>query len=259
MKTMLRSLMACTLLELPAARAAEPPGKPGDPAHAQTPAEPSSWQDHLTLGTRLTCFILQDSTSASFLGTIHELDENQDYLPWKLYASWQFNPKWGLELTWDQIAADAKTSVADHHTDGTFGLAGPILDGVYRLDRHGRFTPYVQCGLAWLLGDFDPEPWWGLGYPSEGVWLEYGATGEPRNGVTREITLDDAPGLVAAAGSRVALSRRWSGDILLRYMYIESDATLTMYRQGRPIPGTRASNTIPFSNLALGVGLDYAF
>jgi outer membrane protein W len=215
--------------------------------------------DKLTLGTRMTYFILLDSTSDSFLGSIGTLDECQDYIPWKLYATWQFNPKWGLELTWDQVKATAITHTADQHTDGKFEVMGPILSAEYRLDKFGRFSPYAQFGLAWMLGDFDPAQWWALGYATEADWVLLGSTDQVRNGITREIDDDDSLGLVAAVGTRIEFSERWSGDLLLRYMYLESDATFTEYRKGRPIPGTGDSNTIPFSNLALGVGVAYAF
>ena len=213
----------------------------------------------LTLGTRLTYSILETSTSESFLGTISKLDESQDYIPWKLYAAWQFNPKWGLELTWDRVTAKTITRTEDHHSDGEFEVIGPILDAVYRMNKLGRFSPYAQLGVAWMLGDFKPTQWWALGYEHESDWVLLGSTDQARNDITRGIAVDDSLGLVAALGSRIEVTKRWSGDILLRYMYLENDATFTEYRSGRPIPGTGDANTIPFSHLTLGVGMAYSF
>jgi outer membrane protein W len=215
--------------------------------------------DKLTLGTRTTYSILETSSSDSFLGTISKLEDREDYIPWKFFAAWQFNPKWGLELTWDQIAAETITKTADQHSDGEFEMIGPILSSVYRMDKHGRFAPHAQLGVAWMQGNFNPAHWWALGYEHESDWVLLGSTDQARNEITREIEVDDSLGLVAALGSRIEVTPRWSGDILLRYMYLESDATFTEKRAGRPIPGTGDSNTIPFSHLALGVGVAYAF
>lgn len=213
----------------------------------------------LTLGTRLTYSILETSTSDSFLGTIAKLEDREDYIPWKLFAAWQFTPRWGLELTWDHVTAETITDTADHHSDGEFEVTGPILDSVFQLGKHGRFSPYAQLGVAWMLSDFNPAHWWALGYESKSDWVLLGSTDQARNDITRGIEVDDSLGLVAALGSRIAVSKRWSGDLLLRYMYLESDATFTQYRSGRPIPRTGDANTIPFSHLALGVGVAYAF
>jgi hypothetical protein len=213
----------------------------------------------LTLGTRMTCFFLLDSSSDHILGTITKLDETQDFIPWKLFAEWQFNPTWGVELTWDQFSAKTITSREDHHSDGSYEFKGPILDAVYQVGHYGRFVPYAQLGFAWMLGDFDPEKWWALGYTTEGDWIQMGSTDEPRNKMSREIEVDDALGLVAALGSRIEFSRRWSGDLLLRYMYLESESTFQEYRGTDPIHEADDAQEILFSNLALGLGVAYAF
>jgi outer membrane protein W len=213
---------------------------------------------HLELGTRMTYFILQDSSDdGGFLGSIVELDDQQDYIPWKLYATWMFNAKWGIELTWDQVQAEAITADTDSHSDGDFELTGPILSATYRMDARGSFSPYAQLGIAWMLGDFEPVQWWALGYDKESDWVLLGSTDEVRNGITREIDVEDSLGLVASVGSGVRISERWSADLYLRYMWLEADTTFTEYRSGKPIAGD--SSTIPFSNLALGLGATYAF
>lgn len=226
----------------------------GDPSPA---ASDFHVADHLTLGTRLTYFVLMHATDHSFLGTISRLDERQDCIPWKLFADWQFTPQWGLELTWDEMKTHTVTRVADHHSDGEFKVQGPILDAVYQIHRFRCCTPYAQFGLAWMLGDFDPARWWALGYSHEEDWTSLGSPDQVRSGITRNISLDDALGVVAAAGIRFGSFKHWSGDLLLRYMHLENDATFNEYRKGVRITGD--DNTIPLSNLALGLGLAYSF
>lgn len=216
--------------------------------------------DRLTLGTRLTPFVLLDDESdAGFLGTISKLDAEEDYFPWKFLVEYQFTPRWGVELTWDQIAVHAVTHAADHHMDGDFELTGPILSAVYHLEKRGRFQPYAELGLAWMVADFDPAKWWSLGYAHESDWILLGSSDEPRNSITREIEMDDAPGVILAAGSRIEITRHWSGDFLLRYMYLKPEAEFTEYRKGMPIPGVGDEGAIPLSNLALGLGATYTF
>ena len=110
-----------------------------------------------------------------------------------------------------------------------------------------------------MVADFDPAHWWSLGYAHESDWILLGCSDEPRNSITREIEVDDAPGVILAAGSRIEISKNWSWDILLRYMYLEPEAQFTEFRKGKPIPGVADAETIPFSNLALGLGVSYVF
>ena len=221
---------------------------------------PAELEGKLTLGTRLTPFLLlKDESAAGFLGTISKLEAEEDYLPWKFLVEYHSTPRWGAELTWDQIAVHAVTHAVDHHMDGDFVLTGPILSGVYHGEKHGRFQPYAELGLAWMLADFDPAQWWSLGYAHESDWILLGSSDEPRNSITREIKVDDTPGVILAAGSRIEITRHWSGDVLLRYMYLEPAAEFTEFRNGMPIPGVADEGAIPLSNLALGLGATYTF
>ena len=229
------------------------------PARGGTPWD-EALAGRLTLGTRLTPFLLLDDESdTGFLGTISKLEAEEDYFPWKFLVEYHFTPRWGVELTWDQIAAHAVTHAADHHMDGDFELTGPILSAVYHLEKRGRFQPYAELGLAWMVADFDPAKWWALGYAHESDWVYWNYSDEPRNSITRKIQVDDAPGVILAAGSRIEITRHWSGDLLLRYMYLEPEAEFTEYRKGMPIPGVADEGPIPLSNLALGLGATYTF
>ena len=238
---------------------APPASRPGP--ETMVPAGGQAWYSlfngHLTLGTRLTWFTFVEEPSTNYLGTIGKLDEVQDYIPWKFYALWQFTPHWGMDLTWDQVEGKTITRTTDEHTDGNFKASGPICDVVYQMNTYGRFTPYAQAGLAWMHGTFDPATWWALGYTHEQDWLDMGSPGKARQGKRRNIDLDDSLGFVAGAGTRIAITKRWSGDLLLRYMHLENDANFSEKISKRVIRDEDAS--IPLHNLALGVGVAYVF
>lgn len=264
MKRTIPFLVVIVLATATMARAAEPaaaaPLKGMDAYRNRQTAWRPKLEDRLMLGTRLTpAVLLRPTSSDGFLGTIVKLNLQEDFVPWKLFAAYQFTPRWGVELTWDQVVADAVTRASDQHIDGDFELTGPILSAVYRLEKRGRFQPYGQVGFGWMKGNFDPARWWELGYDKESDWIMLGSPREPRNSITRDIRVDDAPAVVAAAGSRIEIARHWSGDVFLRGMYLETESQFTEMRKGKPIKGVGEVSSIPFSNVALGLGVAYTF
>jgi len=214
---------------------------------------------HLELGTRITHFILVDEDDSSgFLGSIDHLGDEQDYIPYKLYADWLFCPYCGLELTWDHVGAIAKTSAADNHTDGKFVLDGPILTAIGRYPNSSVFQPYAGLGAAFYMTDFEAEDWWALGFASPQDFADLGSPSEPRNGKSRSIETDDTVGFVATAGTDIKITKNWSADIYARYTAVDVDAHFTLLTNGK-VTEDKGTYTIPFDNYALGAGLKYVF
>ena len=216
------------------------------------------WANHLELGTRVTYFMLQDDSSDSFLGSINQLDEKQDYIPYKVFADWMITPAIGVELTWDGIEADAQTAATDQHVDGDFTLTGPIATVFGRYVNETIFTPFAGVGLSYMFGDFEEAKWWALGYAHENDWAALGYPDTVRNNITRCIDVDDAVGLVFTCGSDIQITENVSANLYFRYIDIEADATFTEKRGDVDVVN-HESNSIPFSHVALGLGVKYIF
>ena len=220
--------------------------------------ESGPFAGHLELGTRITHFVLVDEDDDSFLGSIDHLGDEQDYLPYKLFADYLFNPYFGVELTYDRVEAVAKTSADDNHTDGNFVLDGPILTAFGRYPNDSICTPFAGAGVAYFQADFEAQDWWGLGYSSPADYASVGSPNEPRGGKTRELNPDDALGFVVTAGSAFKISEHWSADLYARYMTIETDVEFLIKQNGDVIDDN-GTTTVPFDNFAFGAGVKYVF
>ena len=216
------------------------------------------WANHLELGTRVTYFMLQDDSSDSFLGSINQLDEKQDYIPYKVFADWMITPAIGVELTWDGIKADAQTAASDEHIDGDFELAGPIITVFGRYVNETIFTPFAGAGLAYMFAEFNEAQWWAMGYAHESDWAALGYPDEVRNNITRCIDVDNAVGLVLTGGSDIWFTDYFSATFFVRYINLDTDATFTEKRGDVDIIN-HDSQSIPFSHFAFGLGVKYVF
>lgn len=212
--------------------------------------------DYLEVGTRITMFRLNDAyDSGGFVGSINKLGEDQDFSPFKLFVVGKVNPRWGLELTRDEIRAEARNSF-NSDSDGTFVLGGPIVTVFRRFPNQSRWTPYAGLGLAFFSGSFDHSAWWRNGYQNESDYIALGPA--PRFGKTRRMALDDARGIVVCGGCSVQLRERLYGDITLRSLSVDSAASFSA-SLGRRVVRREGSFHIPFDHLALGLGVKYVF
>jgi outer membrane protein W len=221
------------------------------------PADGAWYSQRLILGTRVTGFILEDAHSGSFLGSINELDAEQDFAPYKVFADYFFLDWLGVELTWDTVAAQTTTAIDGHH-DGSLEIAGPILTVVARWVSEYVWTPYAGVGVGLFSGDFTPETWWELAYSSKADWESLGSPHVPRNNRTRNFDVDDPVGLVLTAGTGLYLTEHWSMDFYVRYTDVEIDVDYTIQQKGAVIDD-RGTSSVPLSNFAAGVGVAYWF
>ena len=226
-------------------------------AATEQPAE-KHWSDRLELGTRVTYFMLQDDSSDSFLGSINQLDEKQDYIPYKVFADWMITPAIGVELTWDDIKANAQTDASDEHVDGDFKLTGPVVTVFGRYANQTIFTPFAGAGLSYMFGEFEEAKWWAMGYAHESDWAALGYPDEVRHGISRDIDPDDSIGFVLTGGSDIRITDRLSANLYARYEYIEADTDF-VEKRGEVDVVNHDSQTIPFSNFAVGLGVKYSF
>ena len=249
MKKMLFALMMGCFAALPVCAATQTP---------EVENAPSPLAGRLEVGTRVTYFILQDDSSDSFLGSINQLNDEQDYIPYKLFADWMITPAIGVELTWDDLKAGAQTDEVDEHVDGDFELMGPVVTVFGRYKNKTIFTPFAGAGLSYMFGDFEETQWWAMGYSHESDWAALGYPDEARHNITRRIDVDDSLGWILTCGSDVRITPRLSANLYARYEYLEADATF-VEKRGEVDVVNHESSSIPFSNFALGLGVKYVF
>jgi len=235
---------------------------------ARTTQAPDSWQEidgyvagHLEVGTRLTGFMLLEDSRDYFLGSINKLNEVQNALPVKLYADWFFTQNWGIELMWDQVRAETATQDAEDtpsHSDGDFVITGPILSVIGRYPNSSDWIPYGGAGIAFMTATFDHTTWWHTGFPSEEDWVDNGSPETTLNGLTRTMEPDNAIGIVAFGGCDYKITDNLLADFYLRYMNVQLDNHYFMSMYGSPYDD-RGWYSIPMHNVALGLGIAYAF
>ncbi len=229
-------------------------------------------EDRIEVGTRLTSYWLVDAKDDSFLGSIDWLNSKQNYLPNKFFIDWLMTPKWGLELTWDRIEAETLTSY-DGHNDGNITASGPIVTffGRHRFEFGPRedattLIPSGGIGLAFMRTDFDDEDWWHHGFDGETwqdaqqsylEWKEAGSPDWPNGGKRRNMSLDNAVGLVLTAGLSSKFHDNLALDLYFRYMSLKIKDTYTITRYEETI--LKRTTHLPLSNYAIGFGLRYAF
>lgn len=224
--------------------------------------EPDFLAGHLQIGTRITGFMLLKDKSDSFIGSIDQLDEEQDLLPTKLYADWYFSPYWGLDLTWDH--ATAKTATQDKtdtptHSDGSFKISGPIISLIGRYPNPSDWIPYGGAGVAIMSARFDAATWWYTGFPSESDWEEYGSPSQTLNGLNRVIEpKKNAIGYVAFGGCDYKITDHLLVGAYVRYMNIKLDAHYYLTINGVDIDD-RGDYSIPMHNMVAGIGTSYLF
>jgi len=209
------------------------------------------------IGTRTTLFSLIKDHKDTFLGTIDQLDARQDLAPYKLFASWRFHPQFGVELTWDAMEVHTVTKW-DGHSDGKLEVGGPVLSFFGRYPTGTRWTPYAALGVSYFSATFKPTTWWGLGYPSEEEYLGYGSPSFGYFGLGRHIDPQSAVGLALLAGCDIAIREHLSADVFLRYMSLDVDAHYYITNNGE-VFDDRGTTGIPLDNIALGLGVRYAF
>jgi outer membrane protein W len=220
-------------------------------------AGPSPLIGHLEIGTRMMHYVLFKDSKQNFIGSIDRLDADQNYLPLKLYANWMFAPAYGLELSWDRVAAKTITS-STGYTDGTIVMKGPCLAFVARYPDTNPWQPFAGLGLAYLPGDFEAASWWHLGYPTPDEWEAAGSPSISNNEVTRSMEIKDEIGLLMMGGVQYCWDAAWSVDVYFRMLFADADTHYWIDLPGNDVKD-RGTKTIPMDSWALGFGVRYSF
>lgn len=214
-------------------------------------------QGKLQLGTRLAYRILTDSDSGykggiygsgTYLGTIYALDEQQDYLPSKLFLAYFFTKHFGVEFAYDSMKAETVATDMDTNmvkTDGDAILSGPTLSLLGKYPNITSFTPYAGIGIGFLNGDFDETADW-----AHSSWGE-----SDRN---RTMVVDSTTALLLTAGVNWAFNGgQWLLDCSLQY--VQADADAVFYGATDGVVDTEQAGHFPMDNVALRLGVIYSF
>jgi len=166
------------------------------------------------IGTRYTHFKLKDKTrgepfNGSFVGTITQIDEEQDNVPNKLYIQYRLPkvPVW-LGVSYDHARAVTMDDgngdgIVDHlGGDGSVDLPGYIAYVQADWENSTRLMPYVQLGYAFYQSEFKPNA----------NWSDSGR---------RQMNLKDTTGTELAGGVAVRLYKNWSADLFAQLMTVK--------------------------------------
>ncbi len=205
---------------------------------------PDFYEDYLAgkleLGTRITYYKLTDtqrgkSNDGSFIGSITELEENQDYTPFKLYAQYKFLPFLGAGITYDRVRAVTRDGPLEENTDGTVDASGPIFYLTACYTNESRFTPFAELGLAYYFVDFDVDPRWS------------------QNGL-RVMKVKDTTGLTLALGCDIEVIQHVAVNAYFRYAHV-SEIDTDFIRDGVKL----RTGSFPISNYTFGLGVKFIF
>lgn len=228
----------------------------------------SFFDDHLKVGFRPVFVDLTDATrnpvdsnsngkidgnellAVSYLGSIYKLDQAQDYLLPSLYARWMFTDWVGVDLSYENIRADAINywSVVSGNppiSDGRFHLSGPVVSVILQYPNGTIFTPAAGAGIAFLSSDFDEDPYW------HGVVNDVG--------IRQFIDTDNDVGFSVFGACDARLSDTISILVYLRYMAASVDAHYYIEDTAGNITDDRGITKFPFDSIGYGAGIQYNF
>ncbi|MFW5870855.1 MAG: outer membrane protein [Verrucomicrobiota bacterium] len=199
--------------------------------------------DHLEIGARISRFRLKKSKKqefdkdgkfiGGFLGSIDEIDEQQDYSP-TLYLRYNINKNFGLELGWDRF--DIQTRTYYDTSDGDFEYSGFsfLLRGRY--PNETTFTPYASLGWSLLGGDVDYNPEW-------------------HDNGRRNLYPDDTIAFSLGLGCEFELAPNWRADMGLRMIRADFDVEYKLAAERT----SRGSFNFPLDNTTVHAGISYYF
>ncbi|MGF1529848.1 MAG: hypothetical protein ACFCU4_00620 [Puniceicoccaceae bacterium] len=208
--------------------------------------------DRLHIGTRILAFSLLESQRGdkregkfpreSFLGSLTNLEEEQNYAPIYFFLQYDIYPWWGFGISYDRREIrtdDWKSNDGGQGGDGNFISSGPILYTSLQYHNESRYTPYGEIGFALYSNKFEPLASW-----SEG-------------GI-RQFVVEDDVGFYLAGGVTIEIIKHLSLDLHLRY--VNSGIKTEYYfmdieRQRRP----QEVSTFPIDYIGYGIGIKATF
>ncbi len=216
--------------------------------------EPVSVLNGLELGTRILHLNLKADSQGrgtsiegdwggSYIGSLNYIDEEQDYLPNRLYAQYFLDDVLGVGISYD--AVEAKTlernrggdPASDGSGDGYVGAQGVILYLVARYANTSAFTPFAEVGAGFYSSYFDENAGWS-------------------DGGRRYMDTEDAVAFVLAAGSDYAFTDNLSANLYIRLV---DGLDVDVESRQRGIDHAVQPGSFPLDYFGLGLGLKYAF
>ncbi|MCZ7590709.1 MAG: hypothetical protein M5U15_00550 [Kiritimatiellae bacterium] len=228
---------------------------------AQQPAaekSTSSWKSSLSgleIGTRILYTQLKDDQKGdglnrSFIGTLNYLDEEQDYVPDRIYIQYFFNEYIGLGVSYDHIEAktlERNSAVIEGGSgagDGKVGARGAILYAVGRYPTDSAFTPFAEIGVGFYSSYFDEDADW-----------KYDNVKRRE----RHMNTDNATAFVLGLGCDYQINDNWSVNVYGRLVAgLDIDTTADYVYKSKPSETFR-EGSFPLDYYGFGVGVKYAF
>lgn len=199
--------------------------------------------DNLQLGFRMTYYQLIESEKPSFLGSINQLKEDQDYAP-HLFARIRLplEPFW-ISIGYNKLRAITWTKAEpeygeEGYTDGTIQLSGPFVLLHFHSERDPDLRWFGEVGFAMYSATF----------VHDSAWQDAG-------GVPGSHIMDfyDTYGLIMNGGCEFFINDQISLTTYLSYTRVSVDMTYYLYGD------IRDERVFPMSNIAMGIGMQYSF
>lgn len=217
------------------------------------PATSGSKLKGLEIGTRVLYIQLKedqrgDGLTRSYVGTLNYLDEEQDYVPNRIYVQYFFNEYLGLGVSYDRVEAktlehnniDGQSSIGD----GNVGASGPILYAVGRYPTSTAFTPFAEIGVGFYSSYFDESAEW-----------KY----DNAKRRERHMNTDNATAFVLGIGCDYRINANWSVNVYGRLVSgLDLDTTADYVYKSKPRETFR-EGSFPLDYYGLGFGVKYAF
>jgi opacity protein-like surface antigen len=244
----------------PVAAVPSPEAPAGMPA--VTPVTPGWYErwfaGRLEIGTRYTHYTLQDDQQGtrvdgpngtrfvnSFLGSITEIEADQDNSPDKFFVQYKVCPYAGMGISYDHVRAvtidvtPQNDGTLAKNTDGTVDAAGPIFYVLGCFPNRTRVTPYAEIGEVRYGTSFDVDPDWS-------------------RGGLRTMEVQDSSGLVLAAGLDIRIWDGLSAGVYYRQVDAEKVAAdaYTAYGAAKI---SKPGDGFPIRNDAYGLTVKYTF
>lgn len=221
---------------------------------AQEPVEKSALSG-LEIGTRILYVTLDEDTRNGtliptgdpsrptayvnrFLGTINQLDVEQEYAPIRLYLQYFLSEHVGVGVSYDRLEVDTRD---ESGSDGILKMDGPILYGIARKAFGNGATPFAELGIGIYGTSYDPDP----------NWQNAGPRGR------RVMDTEDPVAFVIGLGVDYNVTETLSLNLYARAVL---NATVDAEAYYSKNPGNPfAEGEFPLDYYGFGIGVKYAF
>ncbi len=174
----------------------------------------------------------------TFLGSLTDLDVDQEYAPVRLYLQYFFHPNFGAGISYDEIRAETTDALG---SDGFVEMSGPLLYVVGRFQTDRGLTPFAELGIGLYNAGYDEDP----------VWANKGRSNE------RAMAVEDPTAFYIGLGCDVAINDRWSLNLYTRAVFNATVDTDAVYPRRNNRVFQRGE--FPLDYYGLGAGVKYAF